>query len=77
MNECDQISMRDAARKVRQRAEDRSVTNDLYTLLARTLVDFDDRVMPTGQVTEHRPGVCRWAAGPNAGNGARASRLAS
>jgi hypothetical protein len=45
------------------------VTNNLYTLLARTLVDFGDRVMPTGQVTRapattiivdgaeaHRPG---------------------
>jgi hypothetical protein len=51
MNECDQISVRTAARKVRQRAEDRSVTNNLYALLARTLVDFGVRVMPTGQVT--------------------------
>ena len=51
MNECDEISVRDAARKVRQRAEDRSVTNNLYTLLSPTLVDFGARVMPTGQVT--------------------------
>jgi hypothetical protein len=68
MNECDQISARDAARKVRQRAEDRSVTNNLYTLLARTLVDFGDRVTPTGQVTpvarDHGQAVRQeWAAG--------------
>src|ERR1035437_9851504 len=51
MNERDEISVRDAARKVRQRAEDRSVTNNLYTLLRPTLVVFGARVMPTGQVT--------------------------
>ena len=75
MNECDQIWAHDAARKVRQRVEDRSVTNNLYTLLARTLVDFGDRVMPTGQVTRapatsiivdgeeaHRPGRAGEAA---------------